>query len=237
MGGRDVEKAMRGMGLAIAVILLGWMVSPADPALAGECLDSPREYLERLERRIPAEGEDGRGTILFNLYCLRSKVDYLAMGYEYFASPTAIDKIHGENRETRPAAYRILPPLLRSKDPEIRCSAARTLAFYGWPESYPSLRACEDGDLAKTDAILHAILGDKRAIPWIIERYRAVEKKYRTKPMFSYPEKMTYLNALYHLADPESLPFIEGVIEHPKPEKIRERAIKVKERIEQPAAG
>lgn len=48
---------------------------------------------------------------------------------------------------------------------------------------------------------------------------------------------MTYLNALYHLADPESLPFIEDVIEHPKPEKIRERAIKVKERIEQPAAG
>jgi hypothetical protein len=44
-------------------------------------------------------------------------------------------------------------------------------------------------------------------------------------------EKMIYLNALYHLASAESLPFVEDVIKNPKPEKIKARAIKVKERI------
>jgi hypothetical protein len=155
------------------------------------------------------------------------------MGYEYFASPTAITKIYKVNKPTQASAYDILPALLQHEDQDIRCSAARNLAFYAWPDSFEYLLACEESDAPHKTAILFAILGDKRAIPWIIQQYKLIEKKYTTKPIFSYPEKMTYLNALYHLADPKSLPFIESVINNPKPEKIKARAMKVKQRIQE----
>ena len=42
---------------------------------------------------------------------------------------------------------------------------------------------------------------------------------------------MNCLNALYHLASAEILPFIDSIIENPKPLQIQKRAEKVKKRI------
>lgn len=111
-----------------------------------------------------------------------------------------------------------------------RCFTAEALAYYRWENSYDYLTDC-DNDRPGRKAIVYAILGDKRAIPWIIEQYKKLDNKYRKNPIQSHSQKMTFLNALYHLASAESLPFIEEVIANPKPKEIKARAIKVKERI------
>ena len=80
-------------------------------------------------------------------------------------------------------------------------------------------------------AILFAILGNGEAIPWITQQYRPVDRLYRSRPIFSYPQKMTYLNALYHLPSLKALPFVNEVIENPQPARIRPRAEKVRARI------
>ncbi len=216
----------------IVLFLFGYIGMSAEPAVGGECLGAQEEYLNEIKQRITSVSEKDKEIIRYNLSCLRGEVGYLAMGYEYFASPTAIARIRKANKKTKSLAYEILPGLLRHKDRDIRCSAARSLAFYAWSESFDSMTECDENYAPRTKAILFAILGDKRAVPWIIRQYKIVEKKYRTKPIFSYPDKMTYLNALYHLADPVSLPFIESVIKNPKPEKIRMRAVKVRQRIQ-----
>jgi len=89
--------------------------------------------------------------------------------------------------------------------------AAEALAYYQWSGSYEYLASCPCQG-TEPRAILYAVLGDQRAVPWIIEQYQIVSNRYRTKPQFGYQAKMTFLNALYHLASLESLPFIEEVV-------------------------
>lgn len=208
-------------------------------AWAGDCLETPEEYVEVFRKMAASPSQAAKARIIESLWCLMDWVSYLEMGYEYFASPTAIASIAKKNQGTKALVYKYVPQLLKHQDEFVRCRAAYTLAYYRWPGSYEYLMRCDNDPKAEevkyystTKAILLAILGDRRATPWIIRQYRIVDQKYRSRPIFSYREKMTYLNALYHLADPAALPFIEEVIKNPRPSKIAKRAKKVKARIE-----
>lgn len=203
----------------IFLFLLFFSGKPPQKFICGDCIESSEVYL----KRIASTGQPG-----YDVECLYAGVNYISMGYEYFASPGAIKKIKDENESTKALAYEVLPQFLHSSNKKDRCSVAKALAWYGWPESYDYLIACKCDD-----PILFAILGNKKAIPGIIKKYKAIEKKYISKSQFGYPEKMDCLNALYHLASLESLTFINSVITNPKPEKIKTRAIKVRDRIKE----
>ena len=170
------------------------------------------------------------------------------MGYEYFASPTAISRIVGRNEATRDLAYEVLPQFLQF--PETQQSAAKALAYYRWPQSYEYLVEVQGSSEplgfpgwpqsieyklairgSTEKAILFAMLGSTKAVPWIIQQYERFDRVFRSRPIFSYPQKMTYLNALYHLATPETLPFLDEVLKNPKPEKVKPRAEMVRDRI------
>ena len=96
---------------------------------------------------------------------------------------------------------------------------------------YLGQQCLEVEDFATEKAIIFAVLGNKKAVTWIISQYKLIDRKFRSRPTFNYPQKMTYLNALYHLATPEALPFLEKIIENPKPEKIKSRAERARDRI------
>lgn len=198
------------------------LTSPV-PANAGECLDSPENYLTQL---VNADINEEQGDI----FCLYSDVVYFEMGYEHFASPTVINKIRNETESSKKQAVEVLPKFLKSTSSKNRCFAAEALAYYRWAPSYEYLADCDE-DRPGRKAIVYAILGDKRAVPWVIQQYEKLDKKYQKKPKQSYSQKMDLLNSLYHLASSESLPFVEDVIANPKPKEVKARAIKVKKRI------
>ena len=112
------------------------MVFPfAEQSTAGMCgANSPADVLEELSQ-VDAQSEAKSRN--WRLNCLWSHVLYLDMGYEHFASPTAIVKIHKRNEPTKNRVYEVLPQFLEF--PNTRQSAAMVLGFYAWPESYGHL--------------------------------------------------------------------------------------------------
>jgi hypothetical protein len=168
--------------------------------------------------------------------CLHPKLGDYVMGYEYFASPTVMKKIKLETEKYKDKVYKYLVKYINFTNLYLGGAAIITLAYYGWPESYEYLINLRNplgrGEVSPTlKATLFAILGEKRAVKWIIEKYKEVDKKYIKRPDFSYPDKMVYLNALYHIGSEECLEFLEEIIKNPRPKKIKLRAIKVRDRI------
>lgn len=165
------------------------------------------------------------------LECLIQPVGYYMMGFKYFASPTVMKKIENETAPTKALAAELVPRFLKSASIDLRCQAAGTLAFYRIESAYPALDACSDIPYRAT---FYAILGDKRAIPWIVAQYREIDAKYRKHPAAAYQPKMMLLNALYHLPSPELSGFLQEVISHPGSKEILSRALKVKARLSLP---
>ncbi|MFA5143608.1 MAG: hypothetical protein WC522_05520 [Candidatus Omnitrophota bacterium] len=213
---------MKSAGLFFVSFLL--FITSA--SFAGECTEPRELYLGKLA------ATDIDKDCSEDISCLSSRANYFVLGYEYFASPAAIGKIDKENEASRKMVWAVLPKFLKSRLEINRRAAAETLAYYRWPGAYEYLAGCAISQPERR-AVLYAILGDKRAVPWIIEQYRKIDSAYRKNPGQSYPMKMTFLNALYHLASPESLSFVEEIIGSPRPEKIKPRAIKVKQKIEE----
>ena len=203
------------------------------PHLGGECLEPKNDTLERL-RGLDPSSEADRYQYYSNTGCLYSGLFEWMTSYKAFATPKAISLIRKENESTTERVYHILPPLLQSPFPEVRCEAARALAYYGWKESYEYLISC-DRDYQRT-AILLAILGDERGKEWIIDKYKKLFGDPQTGK--DGPEsqevvgKWVLLNALYHFASPDVLPFINGVIASSKKNyDVRSRALVVRKRI------
>src|SRR5262249_25693561 len=167
------------------------------------------------------------------LQCVYQNDGRFRMGYEYpenFASPQAIAEIKDSNKSTMELCFRIVPGFLKSGSPRLRCEAARVLAYYSWPNSFEPLIRCEGS--AEQKALLLGILGDKRGVPWVIKQYKLTDRHRGGKQPFSeYHSKMVYLNTLYHLASPQQLSFVNGIIASTKQAAIRSRAIKVRDRI------
>ncbi len=196
---------------------------------AGECLESQEEYLQRL---VGVDPKSGTGVTP----CIYSRVFDIMTSYTGLATPTAIQNLTKYNESTRDLAFQLLPPFLESPSEKVRCNTAIALAFYGWPDSYDYVLPCEFYSDVERMATVFAILGDKRAVPWIINKYR---EQYFKKPAVISDTKVennfgqwVLINALYRFASPEILPFINEVIRtNSKNYDVKARAINVRKRI------
>ncbi len=207
---------------------------------AGECL-KPKEFYISIISNCYYSGKDyiykykpdGYTSSRYNLTgaisCLSHRIVDYQMGYEYFATTNAIKKIEKETSLYKKKIFKYLSRYVESTNKYIRRRAIMTLSYYGWPKSYKYLHDLDIRPVYK--AILFGILREKKAINFIIEEYKKIDRKYKKRPIFSYPQKMNYLNALYHIASIDALKFINEIIKNSRPEKIKKRAIKVKQRI------
>jgi len=195
----------------IVLLFLCFRISFADNLLSPDsCLKSLSKFSE----------SDTSLTVLNALWPLYDWGFYLTQRYQYFATLEALDEVEKRTKPYREKVYRIVPKFLQSKSVYIRETAAKVLAYYKWSESFKYLVEFDKNTTILEKCVLFAILGDKRAIPIIIQFYN--------RPKISYEAKINCLNALYHLASPEILPFIDSVIAYPKPPEIKKRAKKVK---------
>ena len=212
------------------IILIFLLLLNPHKIFAGACMEKTDTYLDILTTADMNDTDLYTNRAYEALHCLHHWACYLAMGYEYFATPNALEKVERMTKPHRERIFDIVPRFLDSEIPQIRRLAATALAYYRWSKSFEYLVEQTDNSTSEK-CVLFAILGDKRAIPLVIEMYRKVDKKYHSRPQFGYPEKMNCLNALFHLASPTILPFIDSVIENPTPSDIKERAEKVRQRI------
>ena len=143
-------------------------------SFAGACLCSTEEYLDVLTTAEVNDTSSMSNETLEALYCMYHWTDYLVMGYEYFATPGALDKVEKMTQSYKERVYKIVPKFLESEVQLIREHAACALTYYKWPESFEFLMKCERISISKK-CVLFAILGDKRAIPIIIEHYWKLE--------------------------------------------------------------
>ena len=205
-------------------------------ACAGECVEDADVYLKELQAitDVNSRSATDRNAIVSRLFCLYNDARF-TMASQYpktFGSQSALEEIKTANQRNRELCFRVIPRFLTSSSPEIRCAATRVLAYYGWPQAFELLLRCEDSR-PDMKATLFAIVGDRRAVPWIIEQYKRSDARYRDRPAFILHCKMAYLNALYHLASPVQLPFIQSVIRAPQPAEVRHRAEEVRDHIRQ----
>lgn len=225
--------------LTILFILL----FPAIQALAGDCMEPEETYLEYLKKQTSEMMQEA-------MYCFRPSLPYYVMGYEHFASPTVLKKLSDENKELRPKLIKLIAPLLTAKNKDIKCQAARTLAYHAYPQAYGPLKQCTQSinltqirkskyknmesllEETYASAVLFGILKNPQILPWIYQQYWSLDELYRNKPDFSYKGKMVYLNAVYHIGSKDALPFLNKIIADPRPAKIVDQAIKIKEHLQ-----
>ena len=222
-------KMMKAYQIKFIILILLLLLNP-HKIFAGACMEKNDTYLDILTTADINDTNLYTNRAYTALRCLYHWVNYLVMGYEYFATPKALKRVERMTRPYRERVYGIVPRFLDSEIPLMRRYAINALAYYRWSKSFEYLAQNADNSLSER-CVLFAILGDKRAIPLVMEMYREVDKKYRSHPQFSYPEKMNCLNALFHLASPNILPFIDSVIGNPRPSDVKERAEKVRQRI------
>ena len=207
-------------------MLAGLILSiPFSIILAGECMDTEENFLDAIAAADPKSENPGVG---WEISCLYHSTYYMVVDFGGFAKPEEIEDIDRWSEQYRERVFEVLPPFLESPDAFIRCATAKALAYYKWPESYEYLVKC---DVDMQIVTIAAIVGDKRAVSWIIERYKYFNRKYRSRPRFSYDDKINCLGALYHLGTPEIIPFLDEIIANPKPENIKPVAEHVLSRI------
>ena len=218
----------------LAVVLILTNLIGASPACTGECIEEADVYLKELQMvpTVSPGSASDRDFIVSRLFCLYNDSGFTkASQYpETFATQAAMEEIKNANQKHRKLCFRVIPRFLKSTSSEIRCSATRVLAYYGWPKVFGLLMSCED-TRPDMKATLLAIVGDRRAVPWIIAQYKRTDSLYHDRPAFVLHCKMAYLNALYHLASPKQLPFLESIIRNPKTEGVRRRAGEVRDHI------
>lgn len=212
----------------LSLMFLNFIFCNVSFVKAGECIDGLEYYYLKILKPQKVSKND----LAYAISCFSHSIYYYEMGYEHFASPTAMDKIKKYNSRYKDDLYKLLPQYLSSNDKMLKCSTAITLAYFEYKDAYNTLRnECTESPSSTVKALLFGILKAEESIPWIIEQYKKIDHKYKSKPIFSYGAKMNYLNALYHIKSKKALPFIREVIQNPRPEKILKTAIKVKERI------
>jgi hypothetical protein len=218
----------------LASVMILSSFSSASLGCAGECIEDADVYLKELQgiTDISPRSAADRSAVVSRLFCLYNDARFtMASQYpETFASQSALEEIKTANQKSRELCFKLIPRFLKSKSLEVRCAATAVLAYYGWPRAYELLMRCE---YSRSDvkATLYAIVGDRRAVPWIIEQYKRADARFRERPDFILHCKMAYLNALYHLASPAQLPFVESIIRNPRTEGVRKRAEEVRDHI------
>jgi hypothetical protein len=64
-----------------------------------------------------------------------------------------------------------------------------------------------------------------------VDHYQKADRESRSEPELALVNKMAYLNLLYHIAMPQSLPFLRKLLERQEPEKAKARAKMALDRI------
>ena len=187
---------------------------------AGECILETEQYLKLIENEHPAK-------LPYEISCLAEFVSYYAIsGNEYLISLERMAEIRKSAEPYRDRVRRSLAPYLSSPDLRDRKTAAEVLAYYGWADGFDELSRDPS-----SNATFFAFMGDERAVPLIIARYRALPKGHRKINGESGGADVEYLNVLYHLGSMQSLPFIEEVLAGSARPKIKRCAKLVKARI------
>lgn len=209
--------------MRIALLILLLSITASAPA-ASDCEGTVTDLLDMIEDFPP---KTDTGKLVELLKCLYAPAAAYVKEYESFASGKSLEKIWNETHQNRLKVIKLLVPLTRSDDWLLAQEAAAALAYYGYPPSQELLANYPDGPIK---AILYSILGYERSYRWGIDRFIRVERQ--SKPdSLALAAKMTYLNLLYHLARPESIPFLNNLIDSSQPQMIKARALLTKQRI------
>jgi hypothetical protein len=209
------------VGEALIILMISNLTSPV---LSRDCGDNVPALLERIEGM---KSETDTSELVELLKCLSKPAERWVRDYGSFASEQAMKKIEKETEPYRLRVYKILIPLSSSGDWLVADEAAAALAYYGYTPAGQMLDNYRDGPLK---AVLYAIIGYKRSYLWAIDRLLESDR-------VSHPEddsievRMAYLGLLYHLAEPRSLPFLNGLISSQENPEVRARAELVRERI------
>lgn len=209
--------------MKITLLILLFSITASAP-IASDCEGTVTDLLDMIEE-LPPKTDTGKLAEL--LKCLYAPAAHYVKEYDSFASEKSLEKIRNETLQDRLKVIKLLVPLTRSDDWLLAQEAAAALAYYGYPPSQELLANYPDGPIK---AILYSILGYERSYRWSIDQFIRAERK--SKPdSLALAEKMTYLNLLYHLARPESIPFLNNLVDSSQPQIIKARALLIKQRI------
>ncbi len=183
------------------------------------------EVLERIEKH---EKNGDRQDLIDLLRCLWVPAVEYVNDYDKFIAEGVFDDIEEATYGDRLDVIRVLDPMIDSKDSILRGEVAAALAYYGYPPAKQWLRDFPDGP---QKAIFFAILDHKRAYRWAIDQLKIADIKERSGENDLLVERMAYLNLIFYLAEPASLPFLDGLLVSAADEKIKDRAKMAKDRI------
>lgn len=209
--------------MRITLLVLILSISTSAPA-SSDCDGTVSDLLDRIENFQP-ETETERLARLVK--CLYAPAAYYVKEYDSFASEEILGEIERETHQNRLRVIKVLIPLTRSDDWLLVQQAAAALAYYGYSPGQELLASYPDNPVK---AVLYSILGYERSYRWSIDQFNKAERQ--AKPDSStLAAKMTYLNLLYHLATPASLPFVNDLIDSWPSEIIKARAGLIRQRI------
>jgi hypothetical protein len=209
------------VGKALGILLALWS---AVPALSRECGNDIPVLLDRIEE--VKSGTDSAGLVQL-LRCLSEPVVRWVSDADLFFSEDALDEIEAATDKDRLRVYKILIPLISSDDWLVSQEAAASLAYYGYAPAGQMLDGYPNGPMK---AVLYAVVDYKESYRWAIDQLIKSDR-------LSQPEDeandnaAVYLGLLYRLAEPLSLPYLNGLISSDVDPELQARAELVRERI------
>lgn len=212
------------MNLKIKALLITMALCSTYPAFARECGDDIPRLLDRIEEIKPAS--DGAELVKL-LKCLSEPAETWVRDYDAFASEQAMKRIEQETDTYRLRVYKILVPLSSSEDWLVANEAAAVLAYHGYTPAGQMLESYPDGPLK---AVVYAVVGYKNSYRWAIDRLLVMDRVSNPEDD-SIEARMAYLGLLFHLAEPQSLPFLNGLISSDRDPRVRARVELIKQRI------
>lgn len=209
------------IGKSLLIMITGGLLLSTGPP---DCGDEVADILDRIER-VESDSDAIRLSRL--LACLSEPAREFVRDYDSFASEEVLDEIERKTAENRLRVIKVAVPLSASKDWLVSQEAAAALAYYGYTPAGQMLDEYPDGPLK---AVLYAIVGYDRSYRWAVDQFRKIERS--SKPDSSLKKaRMAYLNLMFHLAEPQSLPFLNEVISSGNDGELKARADLAKNRI------
>jgi len=241
---------------AALVMVVTALTALPSSARAGECVGGDADYVAQLEQVARGGPFDQVGDI----YCLG--LGRFRYGTNRWAGPIAARYFAGLRRSPlRGRVAKACSKILRRGKywPAKQC--VRLMAAYGLKKvgSLDTIELQSKYFPFGLRPIELAALGDPRATPQLVKRFGAEKECFeqpgtdgarkRSCTDFSKRErnrwqrkeyreaKIAVLNAMWHLADPQSRSFLETVARDDPDELVRQRAAKALQRLTRPAAG
>jgi hypothetical protein len=184
-----------------------------------------QEILKAIETCDPAAD---RAKLIELIGLLWAPAARFVSNYDEFIGESTMEDIEKATYEDRLDVIRILVPLINRKDPILTNEIAAAFSYYNYPPAKQMLSDYPDGP---QKAVFYAILGHGRSYRWAVDQYEKIGRGGSDSIKSAVVEKLAYLNLLYFLAQPESLPFVRRVEADSEILKIRERAARVRDRI------